>query len=220
MELNSQDLWSGQSLSVETLLSLRNVRQDQALQLLSSLESKGRGKGSVSVQNPNNYVQAAVVKIENRAAAPAPATAPVIVPPPSWNYADKKTRNRAAELGLDLVESALKGLARQPMKEAMSILEAAAWVASNSQDPNEFVHSELRQAEGEASASKAAPPRTAVAPPPRPKEEYAERPPLPRHSAHGQAHRQHQGYDDGPGRRRPGGGGGRHLEPPPKRARR
>jgi len=219
VELNSQDLWSGQSLSVETLLALRNVRQDQALQLLSSLESKGRGKGSVSVQNPNNYVQAAVVKMGNRAAESVPpATAPVVVPPPNWNYADKKTRNKAAELGLDLEESALKRLARQPMKEAMSILEAAAWVASNNQDPNEFVHSELRQLEGaEASASNAAPSKTFV------NEEYAERA-TGRHGTYGQAHRQHQGYDDGykrgqhhEGKRRAGGS---NQEAPLKRTRR
>merc|ERR1712012_833104 len=145
----------------------------------------------------------------NRAAESVPpATAPVVVPPPNWNYADKKTRNKAAELGLDLEEFALKRLARQPMKEAMSILEAAAWVASNNQDPNEFVHSELIQLEGdEASASNAAP-------------EYAERA-TGRHSTYGQAHRQHQGYDDGyrrgqhqEGKRRAGGS---HQEGPPKR---
>jgi len=175
VELNAQDLWSGQSISVETLLSLRNVRQDQALQLLSSLDAKGRGKGSVSIQNPNNYVQAAVVKIEKGRAEIVPATAPVIVPPPNWNYAGNRTRDKAIELGLHLEESALKKLARQSMKEAMSILEGAAWVGSQGQDPNEFVHSELSQLEAaEASESNAAPLNMS-----------------------GKGHRHHSGYDDG-----------------------
>jgi len=167
VELNAQDLWSGQSISVETLLSLRNVRQDQALQLLGSLEAKGRVN---SIQNPNNYVQAAVVKIEKgKAAESVPAKAPVVVPPPNWNYASNPTRNKAFELGLRLEESALKRLERQPMEEAFSILEGAACM----EDPSEFVHSEVGDLEAaEASKSNAAPRRATIT---FVNEEYAER---------------------------------------------
>jgi len=180
VELNAQDLWSGQSISVETLLSLRNLRQDQALQLLGSLDFKGRVN---SIQNPNNYVQAAVVKIEKSKAA-------VVVPPPNWNYAGNQTRNKAVELGLHLEESALKRLARQPMNEAISILEAAACM----EDPNEFVHSEVSQLEAaEASESNAAPWRATTT---FVEEEYAE-PGAAHHSMYGQAHHHHSGYDDG-----------------------
>jgi len=84
LELNAQDLWSGQSISVETLLALRCVRQDQALGLLTSLEAKGRGKGSVSIQSPNNYVQAAVVKIGKEKAEGASASRSEGVSVPPW----------------------------------------------------------------------------------------------------------------------------------------
>jgi len=189
LDLNAQDLWSGQSISVETLLALRCVWQDQALQLLSSLEAKGRGKGSVNIQNPNNYVQAAVVKIgkgtADGASTAAPRSGAQVVPPPSWNYAGNRTRNKAVELGLDLEEDALTRLARQPLKEAISILEAAAWVCSQDQDPNEYVLSEVSQLEAaEASESNTVPSKASTT---FVKEEYAER---------AAAHRHHSGYDD------------------------
>lgn len=181
LELNAQDLWSGQVITVETLLALRCVRQDQALQLLSSLEGKGRGKGkSVNIQNPNNYVQAAVVKIGkgtaeggHGASTTAPRSDAQVVAPPSWNYQGNRTRDKSIELGLDLEEYALQRLARQPLKEAFSILEAAAWVASQEQDPNEYIDSEVSQLEAaESSESNAVPSKGGAA---FVKEEYMER---------------------------------------------
>jgi len=95
LELNAQDLWSGQQINVETLVAMRCVRQDQALQLLGSLEAKGRGKGGISVRDPNNYVQAAVVKIGKSAAEGGSGgfssrSEAVVVPPPGWNAAGNK----------------------------------------------------------------------------------------------------------------------------------
>jgi len=190
LELNAQDLWAGQSISVETLLALRCIQQDQALQLLSSLEAKGRGKGGVSIQNPNNYVQAAVVKIRKATTESASATAPRSegfgVPSACWNYAGNRTRNKAVELGLELDEHSLQRLARQPLKEAISILEAAAWVRSQDQDPIEYINSEVNQlevaetVESNSVSSKAS--ATFV------KDEYTERT---------TAYRHHSGYNDG-----------------------
>jgi len=168
LDLNAQDLWNGQSISVETLFALRSVRQEQALQLLSSLEAKGRRKG---IQNPNNYVQAALVRIgKESVSTTAPRSEAVVVPPPCWNYAGNRTRSKAVELGLNLEESALDQLARQPMKEAISILEAAEWVQSQGQDPNEYVCSEVGQLEASVSNASASKDGTTFV-----KEEYMER---------------------------------------------
>jgi len=188
MELNAQDLWYGQVMSVETLLALRCIHQDQALQLLGSLEAKGRGKGGVAIQNPNNYVQAAVVKIRKGAAEGASATAPrpdgFGAPLPNWNYAGNRTRNKAIELGLDLDEHALKRLARQPLKEAISILEAAAWVGTQDQDPNQYVHNEVGHLEAAEAADPNAGPKASTT---FVKEEYGQRAPALRHDS---------GYDE------------------------
>jgi len=151
VEMNAMDLWSGQPINVETLLALRCVPQDQALQLLSSLEAKGRGKGSVTIQNPNNYVQAAVVKIKKGMAesswayggGPAARQDASLAPPGQWNYTGNQSRQRAREMGLELSEETLQMLAKVPLKDANWLLEAASWVSAQDEDPNEYVQNEV-----------------------------------------------------------------------------
>mmetsp|Transcript_86723 Transcript_86723/g.201789 ORF Transcript_86723/g.201789 Transcript_86723/m.201789 type:complete len:423 (+) Transcript_86723:38-1306(+) len=166
LEMNAVDLWGGQSINVETLLALRCVPQEQALQLLSSLEAKGRGKGSVNIQNPNNYVQAAVVKIkkgmtaENSWAAGGAAGAfrqdPSLTPPGQWNYTGNQSRMRAKELGLELHEDTLQALAKVPLKDANFLLEAASWVNAQDEDPNEYIQLEAGKMAQAAQAISAA----------------------------------------------------------------
>lgn len=65
VELNGEGLWGEQKFDVATLLALRCLPQEQALEVLEGFANKartmkGHGKG---ISNINNYMQAAVTKI-------------------------------------------------------------------------------------------------------------------------------------------------------------
>eukprot|EP00913_Durusdinium_trenchii_P002326 g2148.t1 len=55
--------WSGGEINCATLLSLRCIPEDDAMELLQNLQGKGISKGSKGIGNLNNYIQAAVSKI-------------------------------------------------------------------------------------------------------------------------------------------------------------
>uniref|UniRef100_A0A7S4RER9 Uncharacterized protein n=1 Tax=Alexandrium monilatum TaxID=311494 RepID=A0A7S4RER9_9DINO len=170
LELNAQDLWNGQAINVETLLALRCIDQDQALQLLLSLEAKGRGKGK-QINSPNNYVQAAVVKIkkglaEQSSAGPASSSSPIVPVPRhmgqeapamskgGWNTTGNQSRQRARSLGLELDETSYSMLARVSLKDANWLLESASY-AQQQEDPNDYIQTEARRMmAGEAGPSK------------------------------------------------------------------
>jgi len=152
LELNAQAVLE-RPLSAETLLALRCVDEGSALQLLSSLEAKGRGKGNVIIQNPNNYVQAAVVKIKKGLAEQGPAfdggspssRREHFSPAPAARRAaddPNPSRQRAHELNLELDEQALELIGKIPVEECHWLLEAAAWIQAQNEDPSEHVMEE------------------------------------------------------------------------------
>jgi len=61
LELNDLNLWDN-SIDAATLLALRCVTHEQAMELLNQLLAKGHGKGK-GIANVNNYIQAAIYKV-------------------------------------------------------------------------------------------------------------------------------------------------------------
>lgn len=62
-QLNQENLWGDQQLDVGTLLALRCLPQNEAVEMVQQFSGKGRGKGG-GIANINNYMQAAVAKIQ------------------------------------------------------------------------------------------------------------------------------------------------------------
>eukprot|EP00930_Biecheleria_cincta_P096875 TRINITY_DN88652_c0_g1_i1.p1 TRINITY_DN88652_c0_g1~~TRINITY_DN88652_c0_g1_i1.p1 ORF type:complete len:442 (-),score=107.77 TRINITY_DN88652_c0_g1_i1:30-1301(-) len=143
LDLNSQDLWQGQRLDANTLLALRCVSLDQGMELLSSLQAKGMGKGSVSVQNPNNYLQAAVSKILRGDCTPAGgASKGANKGSSSMNFTGNQTRQKAAELGLVVEDISMEALARLPLRASLAILDSAAGAQMLGEDVDDFIFKE------------------------------------------------------------------------------
>ena len=123
LDLNQKDLWDGQRLDAESLLALRCIPEEQGMDLLGSLYSKGTGKGNVKIRNPNDYVQAAVAKIIREGTS-------------SRNFTGNQTRQKAAEMGLTLQDETLQLLAKMPLRASMRFLEAGREALSRGADPD------------------------------------------------------------------------------------
>ncbi|CAE7524764.1 unnamed protein product [Symbiodinium sp. CCMP2456] len=130
LDLNQRDLWNGQNLDANSLLALRCLSEEQAMDLLGSLYSKGTGKGGVSISNPNNYLQAAIAKIVRTGMSSG------------MNFTGNQTRQKAAELGLSLEDLTLKALARLPLRSSVKLLESAAAAQMGGADPNAVIIAE------------------------------------------------------------------------------
>jgi len=63
VEVNAEGLWGEQQLDLNTLMSLRCLSQDVALNMLEQFVGKGRGKGG-GIANINNYLQAGIAQIQ------------------------------------------------------------------------------------------------------------------------------------------------------------
>ncbi|CAE7666978.1 unnamed protein product [Symbiodinium pilosum] len=124
LDLNQRDLWQGQNLDANSLLALRCVSQEQAMDLLGALYSKGTGKGGVNISSPNNYLQAAVAKILRDGASNG------------MNFTGNQTRQKATELGLSLEDTTLQVLSRLPLRISVKMLESAATAQTEGADPN------------------------------------------------------------------------------------
>lgn len=143
LELNYKDHLAAQPLDATTLIALRCLPEVQALDLLGGLESKlSSPKG---IANPNNYVQAAVVRIRRAETSSSPPTQGSAGKGSSKNFTGNQSRQKAAELGLVLDDSILELVARTPLKIATVLLEAAAQVQVAGQDPNEYLQGELAE---------------------------------------------------------------------------
>merc|ERR1712060_106977 len=146
LEMNKVDLFPGQHINVESLLAMRCVTEDQALRLLSGLEVKGRGKGSINISNVNNYIQAAVVKIKRGFSAGETGVASMARHANGngigFNFTGNQTSQRARELGLELAEDTLQDLAQISLRDANFLLDAAVSVQSQGEDPNEYIRNE------------------------------------------------------------------------------
>jgi len=132
LDLNAQDLWQSQRVDANSLLALRCVSEEQALGLLGSLYAKGagKGKGSVNIGNLNNYIQAAVKKIMKAESTGSSLT---------WNTTGNQTRQKAAELGLFLEDTALQALAQVPLRASLDLLNQAAEAMTQGEDPSLFI---------------------------------------------------------------------------------
>ncbi|CAE7891006.1 unnamed protein product, partial [Symbiodinium sp. KB8] len=137
LDLNQRDLWNGQNLDANSLLALRCLPQEQAMDLLGSLYSKGTGKGGVSIANPNNYLQAAIAKIVRTGMSNG------------MNFTGNQTRQKAAELGLSLEDLTLKALARLPLRSSLKLLESAAAAQMEGADPNAVIIAEASMLEAQ-----------------------------------------------------------------------
>mmetsp|Transcript_48521 Transcript_48521/g.90927 ORF Transcript_48521/g.90927 Transcript_48521/m.90927 type:complete len:381 (+) Transcript_48521:55-1197(+) len=136
LDLNQRDLWHGQNLDANSLLALRCLPQEQAMDLLGALYSKGSGKGSVSIANPNNYLQAAIAKIIRDGGVTT-----------GRNFTGNQTRQKAAELGLMLEDNTLQVLSRLPLRSSVKLLEAAVTAQAQGDDPNLVIVAEAELAE-------------------------------------------------------------------------
>jgi len=138
LELNEKDLWSGQEISAATMLSLRCIPQEEALELLQNLQGKGLSKGSKGIGNLNNYIQAAISKMTREGAA-----GPTAKGAGGKNRTGNQSRMKAEELGLLLEESTFETLAHMPLRRATSLIEQAAQRQAEGEDPNGFIQGEV-----------------------------------------------------------------------------
>jgi len=134
LELNEMNLWSGQEINCATLITLRCIGEDEAIDMLSNLQSKGQGKGGKGISNLNNYIQAAVSKVVREGGGKNMADAKGS----SRNTTGNHSREKARELGLDLDEPTYKILSHMPLRSAVRLLERAASEA----DPISFIEVE------------------------------------------------------------------------------
>eukprot|EP00439_Symbiodinium_sp_Y106_P078345 s462_g17.t1 len=151
LDLNQRDLWNGQNLDANSLLALRCLPEEQAMDLLGSLYSKGTGKGGVSIANPNNYLQAAIAKIVRTGGMSS-----------GMNFTGNQTRQKAAELGLSLEDLTLKALARLPLRASVKLLESAAAAQMGGSDPNAVIIAEATMLEAQAQDNSRKRPRDAM----------------------------------------------------------
>mmetsp|Transcript_22113 Transcript_22113/g.55334 ORF Transcript_22113/g.55334 Transcript_22113/m.55334 type:complete len:570 (-) Transcript_22113:61-1770(-) len=127
----------GIDLDDTALDALSGVPLNEALQLLDDISAKGTGKGGI--RNPSGYVASACAKINAAAMGGRDeGPAPLALAPPSFAPGGKgcggkggggkggKSAARAAELGIDLDESALEALANVPLTEALHLVEDVA----------------------------------------------------------------------------------------------
>ncbi|CAE7617986.1 unnamed protein product [Symbiodinium natans] len=135
LDLNEQDLWAGQEISPATLLALRCIGLDDALELLQNLQSKGMSKGSKGIGNLNNYIQAAISNILRD----GPGGKGV----GGKNHTGNQSRMKAEELGLVLDESTFETLARMPLRRATALIEQASQRQAEGEDPNIFIERAL-----------------------------------------------------------------------------
>jgi len=130
LDLNQKDLWDGQRLDAESLLALRCLPEEQGMDLLGSLFSKGSGKGgkgTVKIRNPNDYVQAAVAKIIREGGTG------------SRNFTGNQTRQKAMEMGLTLEDETLQLLSKMPLRSSVKFLEAGKQALQRGEDPNSAI---------------------------------------------------------------------------------
>jgi len=151
LELNEMGLFP-QPLSVNTLLTLRCIPQDAAMEMLNNLHSKGKGKGGIS--NVNNYLQAAVVKAVREGGGEG--TFPGGKGATHKNFSGNQSRQKASELGLSLDETSFGLLARMSLRDASRLMEAAA---GQGQDANTYIQSQgiglaASEADGDGGAVK------------------------------------------------------------------
>lgn len=140
LELNDMDLWMGQEIAAGTMITLRCVGEEHAIDMLENLKSKGMSKGGKGISSVNNYIQAAVAKVVREGgASSAPASGKGGKGP---NYTGNHSRQKAIELGLRLDEEAFSFLARMPLRSAMGLMERAADVQAQGEDPNAFLEKE------------------------------------------------------------------------------
>jgi len=150
LELNEMNLWSGQEINCATLITLRCLGEDDAIDMLSNLQSKGQGKGGKGISNLNNYIQAAVSKVVREGGGGKNTSD---AKGGSRNHTGNHSRDKARELGLDLDESTYKILSHMPLRSAVRLLERAASEA----DPISFIEVEAESiAEEEGSYPKRA----------------------------------------------------------------
>ncbi|CAJ1454666.1 unnamed protein product [Effrenium voratum] len=131
LDLNQKDLWQGQRLDANSLLALRCVPEEQAMDILGSLFSKGSGKGVI--RNPNDYLQAAVAKIMRDGGSSGGG----------MNFTGNQTRQRAQQLGLYLEDETLQALSKMPLRASVKLLEGAVQAQSTGEDPNNFITMEV-----------------------------------------------------------------------------
>lgn len=136
LELNEQDLWAGQEISPATLLALRCIGHDDAMELLQNLQSKGMSKGSKGIGNLNNYIQAAIANILRD--GPGSGSSKGL----GKNHTGNQSRQKAEELGLVLEESTFETLAHMPLRRATALIEQASQRQAEGEDPNIFIDRE------------------------------------------------------------------------------
>mmetsp|Transcript_7575 Transcript_7575/g.9405 ORF Transcript_7575/g.9405 Transcript_7575/m.9405 type:complete len:404 (-) Transcript_7575:17-1228(-) len=144
LDLNQKDLWEGQRLDAESLLALRCITEEQGMDLLGSLYSKGSGKGNVKIRNPNDYVQAAVAKIIREGGTAG------------RNCTGNQTRQKAAEMGMILEDETLQLLSKMPLRASVKLLEAGKQAMEQGEDPNTAIL--VAKAEADLSQSAEDPP--------------------------------------------------------------
>jgi len=146
LELNDLGLFPDQPLNVSTLLTLRCIPEDKAMEMVENLKAKGIGKGK-AVSNPNNYLQAAVCKVvrEGGGSGTSPSAGKGGA---NKNYTGNQSRQRAEELGLMLDDESSGVLARMPLRSAMQLLEGAAEARRNGEDPILYIHENSGQVTG------------------------------------------------------------------------
>jgi len=142
LELNDQDLWSGQEINCATLLSLRCIGEEDAMELLQNLQGKGLSKGGTGkgISNLNNYIQAAVAKIAKEGGASNGKSS-------GKNYSGNQSKQKAEELGLSLHESTYEILAHMALRKALRLIEEASQRQADGEDPNSYIEREAREDE-------------------------------------------------------------------------
>lgn len=140
LELNDQDLWSGQEINCATLLSLRCIGEEDAMEFLQNLQGKGRSKGSKGIGNLNNYIQAAVAKIVKEGGNSNGGDR--FSKGSGKNYTGNQSKQKAEELGLSLHEATYEILARMSLRKATRLIEEAS--QQQDEDANEYIEREAQ----------------------------------------------------------------------------
>eukprot|EP00933_Yihiella_yeosuensis_P040356 TRINITY_DN34645_c0_g1_i1.p1 TRINITY_DN34645_c0_g1~~TRINITY_DN34645_c0_g1_i1.p1 ORF type:complete len:392 (-),score=120.00 TRINITY_DN34645_c0_g1_i1:139-1314(-) len=140
LELNEADYFGGQPLSVSTMLTLRCIPQNQAMEMLNSLAAKGMGKGAKGIRDVNSYLQAAVAKIVREGGGKGTMAGGKGAD--KKNFTGNQSKQKAASLGLTLTDETMAIIARMPLKSANSLMEKAAIAQGQGQDANLFIQLE------------------------------------------------------------------------------
>lgn len=74
LRVNAMGLLGGQQVDIESLLALRCLPEEQALELLERVQDK-LSAGATNVGNLNTYLRAAITKIREKTSTPAPLAA-------------------------------------------------------------------------------------------------------------------------------------------------